>query len=161
MDCGRRSRPSGATPRAERQQRPLTAERALAQVSGLGQLEYLNLYGTPITDAGLKHLSGLRRLAKLYLWQTKVSYDAAMSLEQEIPGLVVNLGFDHPVVARNRLTKELVDAKKQVDAAKADVTKIEQQLERSKKDAEASAARVTEIEKDLKALDAPADGSGS
>jgi mono/diheme cytochrome c family protein len=134
---------------------------ALAHVNGLGQLEYLNLYGTSITDAGLKHLSGLPRLVKLYLWQTKVSYDAAMSLEKEIPGLIVNLGFDHPVVARKRLTKELEDAKKQVDAAKADVTKIEQQLERSKKDAEASAARVTEIEKDLKALDAPADGSGS
>ena len=44
---------------------------ALAHLSQLKELEYLNLYGTPITDAGLKQLSDLPRLAKLYLWQTK------------------------------------------------------------------------------------------
>ncbi len=132
---------------------------ALAHVKGLQRLDYLNVYGTPITDAGLNHLSGLPQLAKLYLWQTKVSYDAAMSLEKAIPGLEVNLGFDHPVVARNRLTKELDDAKKQIDAAKADVAKLELQLERSKKDVEANTARVTEIDKELKALDTPAGGS--
>jgi len=132
---------------------------ALAHVRGLEQLEYLNLYGTPITDASLSHMSSLKHLSKLYLWQTKVSYDAAMSLEKAIPGLSVNLGYDHPVVARNRLTKELEVAKQQVDAAKADVAKLELQLERSKNDVEANAARVTEIDKELKALDTPAGGS--
>ena len=140
-------------------ERAVIDDDALAHVSGLEQLEYLNLYGTPITDASLSHLSGLQHLSKLYLWQTKVSYDAAMSLEKAIPGLAVNLGYDHPVVARNRLTKELDDAKQQVDAAKADVAKLELQLERSKKDVEANAARVIEIDKALKALDTPASGS--
>jgi len=122
------------------------------------KLEYLNLYGTPITDAGLQHLSKLPRLARLYLWQTKVSYDAARSLEQSIPGLVVNLGFDHPVVARNRLTKEREYAQQQLESAKADVARIELELERSKKSVETGAARLDEIEKELKAL-APAGGS--
>ncbi len=130
---------------------------ALAHLSQLSELEYLNLYGTPITDAGLQHLSKLPRLARLYLWQTKASYDAAMSLEQSIPGLVVNLGFDHPVVARNRLTKERDDAQQQVESAKADVARMELELERSKKSVETGTARLGEIEKELKAL-APADG---
>lgn len=128
---------------------------ALVHLNGCTELVYLNLYGTPISDAGLRHLSGSKHLTKLYLWQTKVSYDAAMSLEKAIPGLVVNLGYDHPVVARNRLTKQLEEAKKHAAAAKADAATLERQLERAKKDSESSASRVAEIENELKALDAP------
>jgi len=128
----------------------------LAHIAGLPRLEYLNLYGTTITDAGLSHLSKLPQLGRLYLWQTKVSYDMAMGLEQAIPGLVVNLGYDHPVVVRKRVTKELETAKAQTASVQADVTKLEQQLEQAKKSIEASTARVTELEKELKALDAPA-----
>jgi mono/diheme cytochrome c family protein len=131
----------------------------LAHVAALAQLEYLNLYGTAITDDGLAHLAGLKRLRKLYLWQTKVSYDAAMALEVGIPGLSVNLGYDHPVVAKKRLTEELAAAKKQVEDAKAAANKAQQQLERAQKDVEAAAARTAEVEKQLKALDGQADGS--
>jgi hypothetical protein len=131
----------------------------LAHVAALAQLEYLNLYGTAITDDGLAHLAGLKRLRKLYLWQTKVSYDAAMALEVGIPGLSVNLGYDHPVVAKKRLTEELAAAKKQVEDAKAAADKAQQQLERAQKDVEAAAARTAEVEKQLKALDGQADGS--
>jgi hypothetical protein len=128
---------------------------ALSHVRGLQELEYLNLYGTPITDAGLKYVSGLARLRKLYLWQTKASYDAAMAMEKTTPGLMVDLGYDHPVVARNRLTKELEDTKQQLEAAKAAVAKQEEELGRLKKDVESRAARLGEIEKELKGLAAP------
>jgi mono/diheme cytochrome c family protein len=132
---------------------------AFPHLSKLERLEYLNVYGTPITDAGVSQLAGLPHLARLYLWQTKVSYDAAMSLEKSIPGLVVNLGYDHPVVARNRLTKELEGAKQHLETAKAELTKLETQLDRSKKDVEAGAARIAEIEKELAAIEKPADGT--
>jgi len=129
----------------------------LAHLTGLGGLEYLNLYGTGITDAGLKHLSGLKRLQKLYLWQTKASYDAAMALEKDTPGLMVNLGYNHPVVAKNRLTKEIEVAKKQAEEAKAEAAKVEQQLQAAKTNVEAVDSRVAEIEKQLKALEPPAE----
>jgi hypothetical protein len=128
---------------------------ALTHLSGLANLQYLNLYGTEITDSGLKHISGLGRLNRLYLWQTKVSYDAAMGLEKSIPGLQVNLGYDHPVVARKRLSKELDDAKKELEKAKAGLTKLEEELTRTKQDVEARTSRIGEIEKEIQGLAAP------
>ena len=115
----------------------------IPHLSKLEGLEYLNLYGTPITDANIRELTGLKHLARLYLWQTKVSYDAAMSLEKDIPGLEVNLGYDHPVIARNRLTKELESAKKQLESLKAEQAKLEADLDRSKKSVEADTAHVS------------------
>jgi mono/diheme cytochrome c family protein len=132
---------------------------AIPHLGKLERLEYLNLYGTPITDANIKQLAALKHLGRLYLWQTKVSYDAAMSLEKDIPGLVVNLGFDHPVVARNRLTKELETAKKQLEVVKADQAKFEAELERSKKEVETNTARVADIEKQLGEIEKPKDGA--
>jgi hypothetical protein len=102
-------------------------------------------------------LAGLKHLQRLYLWQTKASYDAAMAMEKDIPGLIVNLGYDHPVVAKMRLTKELEQVKKQAEDAKAEQAKAEQALEGAKKNAEAVNARLTDIEKQLKELE-PADG---
>ncbi len=122
----------------------------LAHLKGLGGLQYVNLYGTTITDAGLPNLKDLKNLRKLYLWETKVSYDPAMALEKNIPGLMVNLGYNHPVVMKMRLTKELEVAKKQAEEAKADEAKAQQQLEAAKKNEEAVNARVADIEKQLK-----------
>jgi hypothetical protein len=138
-------------------ERSVVTDAGLAHIAGLGNLQYLNLFGTAITDAGLTHLAGLKHLRRLYLWQTKVSYDTAMKLEKTIPGLVVNLGYDHPVVVRNRLTKELELVKKQAEEAKSELAKAEQQLEGAKKNAEAVNARLAEVEKQLKELDAPAE----
>jgi mono/diheme cytochrome c family protein len=137
-------------------ERSAVTDAGLAHVAGLERLQYLNLYGTSISDVGLTHLAGLKNLRRLYLWQTKVSYDAAMGMEKDIPGLIVNLGYDHPVVVRNRLTKEIEVAKKQAEEAKAELAKAEQQLEGAKKNAEAVNARLAEVEKQLKELEAPA-----
>jgi hypothetical protein len=137
-------------------ERSSITDAALASLAGLSNLQYLNLYGTAITDEGLKHIAGLKQLRRLYLWQTKASYDPAMALEQDIPGLIVNLGYDHPVVMKNRLTKELEVVKKQAEEAKAEQAKAEQALEGAKKNAEAVNARLADVEKQLKALEQPA-----
>ena len=137
-------------------ERSAVTDAGLAHLAGLINLQYLNLYGTGITDEGLRHLAGLKHLQRLYLWQTKVSYDAAMGMEKEIPGLIVNLGYDHPVVVKMRLTKELEQVKKQAEEAKAEQAKAQQQLEAAKKNAEAVNARLAEIEKQLKEVEQPA-----
>jgi mono/diheme cytochrome c family protein len=128
-------------------------DEGLAHLAKLNNLRYLNLYGTAITDAGLKHLGELKQLKNLFLWQTKVSFDAAMALENDTPGLEVDLGYNHPMVAKKRLTSALESAKEQAENAKAEATKLEQQLEAAKKNAESTAARVAEIEKELKSLE--------
>jgi hypothetical protein len=136
-------------------ERSSVTDAGLAHIAGLTNLQYLNLYGTGITDAGLAHLAGLKHLQRLYLWQTKVSYETAMEMEKNVPGLIVNIGFDHPQVVRMRLTNDLELLKKQAEEAKAEQTKVEQQLESAKKNAEATGARLAEVEKQLKELDAP------
>jgi hypothetical protein len=131
-------------------ERSAVTDAGLAHIKGVASLQYLNLFGTGITDAGIPNLKGLKNLRKLYLWQTKVGYDPAMELEKEIPGLMVNLGYNHPVVMKMRLTKELEATKKQVEEAKADEAKAQQALDSAKKNSEAVNARVTDIEKQLK-----------
>jgi len=131
----------------------VVTDAGMTHLAQLASLQYLNLYGTGITDAGLASLEGLPNLRKLYLWQTKVSYDVAMALEQKIPGLKVNLGFDHPVVVKKRLTKELARTSKQIEESTADEEKLAKQLEEVKKQKEAVQKRVEEINKELAALD--------
>ncbi len=131
-------------------ERSTITDAGLAHIKGLASLQYLNLFGTGITDAAVPNLKGLKNLRNLYLWQTKVNYEPAMGLEKDIPGLMVNLGYNHPVVMKMRLTKELEATKKQVEEAKADETKAQQALDAAKKNSEAVNARVADIEKQLK-----------
>jgi mono/diheme cytochrome c family protein len=127
----------------------------LAHLSALPRLEYLNLYGTGITDAGLEHLKPIKRLRKLYLWQTKVGYDPAMALQAAMPGIEVNLGWDHPGVVKVRLTKEMETAKKSAEEAVAKAAEAQKQLEAANAEKTAAEAKVAEIDKQLKALDPP------
>jgi hypothetical protein len=55
----------------------------------LGNLEYLNLYGTAVTDAGLEHLKGLKNLKKLYVWQSQVTDAGIAKLKESLPGVTV------------------------------------------------------------------------
>ncbi len=127
----------------------------LAHVAPLQRLEYLNVYGTTVTDAGIAPLRDLPRLRDLYVWKTQVSFDAAEALKAAIPGLDVNLGWDHPQVVRIRVTKELDVAKKMAEEAGAKATELETQFNAAKEAKTQADARVTELEGQLKALDAP------
>lgn len=81
------------------------SDAGLDHLGKLENLEYLNLYGTKVTDAGLDKLSGLKKLKRLYLWQTGVTEEGAKKLTEQLPQLLINLGWDKeignkPVVAR-------------------------------------------------------------
>jgi len=65
----------------------------LENLRDLAYLEYLNLYGTSVSDSGLHHLSSLSTLQSLYLWQTNVTEEGAENLQQSLPDLEVNLGL--------------------------------------------------------------------
>jgi hypothetical protein len=64
----------------------------LKSLSALKQLEYLNLYGTGITDSGLKYLGGLKNLTALYLWQTKVTQTEVAKLKSSNPAMQISFG---------------------------------------------------------------------
>jgi len=65
----------------------------MAHLSKLAKLDYLNLYGTEITDAGLKPLESLEGLKQIYLWRTKVdpagakAFAEAMTDQAKIDGM--------------------------------------------------------------------------
>src|SRR5262249_34469818 len=51
----------------------------LSNLTQLSSLEYLNLYGTEVSDAGLETLQSLPKLKQIYVWQTKVTPAAVTS----------------------------------------------------------------------------------
>ena len=72
----------------------------------MANLEYLNLYSTGVSDAGLANLQGMKKLKHLYVWQTKVTEAGAANLKKAIPGLDVNLGFkEEPIIAKKEEKK--------------------------------------------------------
>lgn len=129
----------------------------LSHLSGLTNLQYLNLYGTQVTDAGVKSLEGLKNLRRLYLWQTKVSYDKAKGMEKAQAGLTVDLGFDHPVVMRKRLEKQIKQAEEVNKESVADFEKAKAAFEKAKKDQESAKKRLDEIKKKLDKLNGKSD----
>jgi hypothetical protein len=62
----------------------------LKHLAGLKELRSLHLYRTRITDAGLRILTGLDQMEFLNLYKTKITEAAAKKLEQAYPGLDVN-----------------------------------------------------------------------
>jgi len=60
-----------------------------ALLSGLTSLVYLDLDRTAITDAGLKHLEGLRSLETLSVEATGVTAEGIAALRKKNPGLRV------------------------------------------------------------------------
>ena len=91
-------------------------------------------------------------MRKLYLWKAKVSYNAARNLEQKIPGLEVNLGYDHPEVMRRRLTKQLAQAETNAKDTAAEEEKLKKQLESVTKSAEEAKERLEQIKIKLEKL---------
>ena len=66
---------------------------ALERLIGLEHLESLNLYGTDL-DAGIfEHLQHFPSLKRLYLWQTRVSPEAAATFASNHPRIAVETGF--------------------------------------------------------------------
>jgi hypothetical protein len=63
-------------------------------------LEYINLFDTKITDAGIKELAKLKGLKKIYCWQTKVTQAGVDALKKALPGVEVDTGWQDkmPVV---------------------------------------------------------------
>ncbi len=125
----------------------------LAHVSGLGNLQYLNLYGTQVSDEGMKSLEGLSHLRKLYLWQTKVSYDKAQAMQKAQAGLAVDLGFDHPVIMRKRLTKQIKQAEEVNKESTDDFNKAKAAFDKAKKDQETAKKRLDDLKQQLDKLD--------
>ena len=53
--------------------------------NGPPELRRLNLYGTGVTDAGVTALASLRRLERLYLWDTRASAAGVRMLSVSLP----------------------------------------------------------------------------
>jgi hypothetical protein len=118
---------------------------SLSSLSDLQRLKCLNLYATGVTDSSLEHLKQLKGLRKLYVSKTKFTYEAAMTLQEQIQGLQVNLGWNHPQIVVARLTKELDRVRKtKIDATQRELDARDQK--------QGAAERETEVLDELKKL---------
>ena len=61
----------------------------LAHLAPLTRIESVNLYGTGVTDAGLKHLYGMKKMRDLYLTDLKRSESAIAALKKALPRVTV------------------------------------------------------------------------
>ena len=60
-------------------------DNGLKCISGLENMEFLDLSETQVTDAGLRHLSKLTKLSELHLWNTRVTEQEAGEFEERMP----------------------------------------------------------------------------
>lgn len=79
----------------------------------LAKLEYLNLYGTAVTDAGLAELTNLHNLKTIYLWQTNVTAQGLNHLKKALPELDIVGGLSEQRLAE--LAKSNTESKDNVD----------------------------------------------
>lgn len=128
----------------------------LAHLAGNRHLEYLNLYATPVGDDALPTLASLPSLTRLFLWDAKASYDGAMGLKTGHPRLAIDMGWNHPRVVKDRLTKEVEVVKANAAAAQAKFDELQKQLDAAKAERDGAAARLKATDEELKKLDAPA-----
>ncbi len=75
---------------------PDITDAGLAQLEGLDKLEYLNLFATGIGDEGLQRVAGLKALRRLYVWQTKVTDAGVAKLQEALPDLEIDRGWELP-----------------------------------------------------------------
>lgn len=95
------------------------------------------MYATQVTDAGLKHLEGLKNLKKLYVWQSKVSEDGMKQLNTKLPNveIVGELKLETPkVVEEGKKKGEMKKGDKKKVGKKEGRQKEGRQKERRKKE---------------------------
>ena len=68
---------------------PKVTDAGLKHLAGLKQLRALTLGGTKVTDKGLKHLAGLKQLRELILSGTKVTGKGKADLKKALPKLKI------------------------------------------------------------------------
>jgi ABC-type proline/glycine betaine transport system substrate-binding protein len=88
-------------------------------------LEYLNLYNTQVSDAGLDQLKTLTNLSHLYLWGSKATADGAEKLRKLLPEASINIGEELKQMAKVEEEKKESESK----AAKPDEKKTEPKKE--------------------------------
>ena len=72
----------------------------------------MNVYGTAVTDAGLKPLEKLPRLRSVYAWQTQVTPQGAEALQAALKKVHVNVGAPPTPVVTEDMTADDTKGKK-------------------------------------------------
>jgi uncharacterized membrane protein len=69
------------------------SDASLSTLARLPRLSSLNVSNTMVTDAGIQSLATARVLKHLYVSDTKVTLDGAIKLQEQLPGLNIEVGI--------------------------------------------------------------------
>jgi hypothetical protein len=61
-------------------------------MAGLEYLEYLNLYGSDVTDDAVDHIGAIQSLKTIYLWQSGITQEGAERLSALLPNAEIDTG---------------------------------------------------------------------
>ena len=62
----------------------------MGQIATLGRLEELDVSDTPLSDAGLHSLAGLKRLKRIWLLRTNTTPEGNAALRAALPGVSID-----------------------------------------------------------------------
>ena len=65
----------------------------LSPITDIEYLQYLNLYGSQVTEKGVDRLLKLPSLEQLYIWQTQVEQEQLAILQKDNPSIEINGGL--------------------------------------------------------------------
>ena len=112
-------------------ERTKITDKGTPALKGLVNLEYLNLYGDGI-DANLPNLQDMKKLKKLYLWQTKVTDAGVAKLQKSLPQVEITRGLDLLKVEEKKPEPKAKDDKGKGKDTKAKDAKAKAKDEKAK-----------------------------
>ena len=80
----------------------------------LKHLRYLNLYGSDVNDEVLEILDKMKGLKEVFLWQTKITKEAASKFIEEHPRMMVSYEIDQSLFGDAKLKPPIIVADKDI-----------------------------------------------
>ena len=76
-----------------RLERNQISDKGLEFLVDLARLEYLNVYGNPLTDNSIDAIKKLQSLKKIFLWQTEITKEGVKEIQSAFPNAAIIFEF--------------------------------------------------------------------
>ena len=90
------------------------SSKGIESLQELKHLRYLNLYGSDVDDEVLELLNNMKGLKEVFLWQTKITKEAANEFIEEHPRMKVSYEIDQSLFGDSKLKPPIIVADKDI-----------------------------------------------